>query len=211
MEIRVNYFIWKSAAGDRRIVGWVATHLIVVAMLVAGGCASSAKVPDRIAEDDLPATIRVDGPVVTCVHATGFQVYTCQAGADGKLAWVLKAPEAEFTGEDGLKGKHFEGPTWQSTNDGSSVVGRKIADAAAPEPGAVPWLLLVAIGHDEVGIFSDVTFIQRIHTSGGVAPPLGDAKAGDEIRVPYSADYFFYGSGATTQPTTASTSPSPKN
>jgi hypothetical protein len=50
------------------------------------------------------------------------------------------------------------------------------------------------------GTFSHVTFIQRINTAGGKAPAAGDAKVGDEIRQPYTADYIFYGPGTTTQP-----------
>ena len=45
----------------------------------------------------------------------------------------------------------------------------------------------------------EVTFIQRINTTGGTAPPISDAKPGDEVLIPYSADYIFYGAGATTR------------
>jgi hypothetical protein len=66
-------------------------------------------------------------------------------------------------------------------------------------PGAV--LQAAVPSHEGSGKLADVTFIQRIHTSGGKPPVVGEAKQGDEIRVPYSADYVFYGSGAKTRAT----------
>ncbi|MDB5171984.1 MAG: hypothetical protein JWN51_757 [Phycisphaerales bacterium] len=148
----------------------------------------------------VPANLRVDGPEILAVHAQGAQIYTCQPDAAGKLAWKLKAPDATFTGGAGVKGKHYAGPTWECTTDGSKVVARKVADHPSPAPDSVPWLLLEATTHSGSGILSQVIFIQRINTIGGKAPPVADAKPGDETRVPYTADYVFYGPGATTQP-----------
>jgi hypothetical protein len=34
--------------------------------------------------------------LVFMARATGFQIYVCRPDADGKLAWTLKAPEAEL-------------------------------------------------------------------------------------------------------------------
>jgi len=39
------------------------------------------------------------------------------------------------------------------------------------------------------------TFIQRLNTSGGIAPSTGCAQptdVGSKVLVPYAADYFFY-------------------
>jgi hypothetical protein len=155
----------------------------------------------------VPDNLKVTGSVVAHVRATGFQVYTCMADATGKLAWVLKGPDATFEDDHGLKGKHYPGPagstapTWESTIDGSKVVGKKIADHASPNADAVPWLLLSAASHAGAGVFTSVTFIQRINTTGGKAPAIAQAKPGDETRVPYTAEYVFFGPGATTQPT----------
>ena len=55
------------------------------------------------AAPEAPADLKVDGPIVATVHATGFQIYTCQAGDAGKLSWKLKAPEATFSGS-GIQG-----------------------------------------------------------------------------------------------------------
>ena len=144
----------------------------------------------------------MEGPQVGIVHATGFQVYTCAPDAAGKLAWTLKGPDAKFENASGFKGKHYgtpSGPAWEAA-DGSKVVGRKLKEHASSTADTVPWLLLEAKTHAGSGKLSNVTFIQRIRTIGGKAPAVGGARAGDEIRVPYSADYVFYGPGATVHP-----------
>ena len=44
------------------------------------------------------------------------------------------------------------------------------------------------------GSFSKVTSVQRLHTVGGVAPKGGcfEAEAGTQMRVGYTADYYFF-------------------
>ena len=103
-------------------------------------------------------------------RATGFQIYVCRPDADGKPAWTLKAPEAELFDEQGKSiGKHFGGPTWQ-LNDGSQVTGKMAAKVDAPDPKAIPWLLVTVTGHSGSGKLSGVTSIQRVNTVGGLAP-----------------------------------------
>ena len=99
-------------------------------------------------------------------RATGFQIYVCRPDADGKPAWTLKAPEAELFDEQGKPiGKHFGGPTWQ-LNDGSQITGKMAAKADAPDPKAIPWLLVTVTGHSGSGKLSGVTSIQRVNTVG---------------------------------------------
>ncbi|MGB2636190.1 MAG: DUF3455 domain-containing protein [Candidatus Acidiferrum sp.] len=128
------------------------------------------------------------------VHAKGDQVYSCKEGVT-QFDWVLKAPDAQLFGKDGKPfGKHFAGPTWEA-NDGSRVTGKAVANAPSPDPGSVPWLLVQVVGHEGNGVLSRATSIQRINTRGGKPPTSGcdSTHAGQEIRVPYSADYLFYG------------------
>jgi hypothetical protein len=132
--------------------------------------------------------------VVFVVHASGSQIYVCQA-ADGKLAWTLKAPEAELRNDQGaVIGRHYAGPTWK-LNDGSEVTGKAAARVDAPDADSIPWLLVTATGHTGDGALSRVSDIQRIHTKGG-APPAADtcsnAKQGSEAKSSYTADYYFY-------------------
>jgi Protein of unknown function (DUF3455) len=127
------------------------------------------------------------------VHAKGDQVYICKEGVT-QFAWTLKAPDAQLFDKDGKPfGKHFAGPSWEAS-DGSRVTGKAVANAPSPDADSIPWLLVNIVGHDGSGVLSRATTIQRINTKGGKAPASGcDAShAGQEVRVPYSADYLFY-------------------
>jgi Protein of unknown function (DUF3455) len=149
------------------------------------------------ARPEVPESLKAPAgeKMILLAHATGVQIYVCQAGADQKFAWVLKAPEADLTDATGKKiVHHFAGPTWKHV-DGSEVTGKVIAKQDAPKPEAIPWLLLAAARHSGEGILTRVTSIQRIHTEGGLAPSANtcDASAnGKESRSAYSADYYFY-------------------
>jgi hypothetical protein len=172
--------------------------LIALTLCLAAGCAHHGDGGYTASAPEMPDELRVTGTPVLRVHAVGDQIYTWQADAAGKGAWKLKAPDATFDGE-GVKGRHYAGPTWEAITDGSKVVARKVAEHASPTPNAVPWLLLQEVKHDGQGVMSGVTFIQRIKTVGGKAPEEA-GKPGDEKRVAYTADYVFYGPGATTRP-----------
>jgi hypothetical protein len=148
---------------------------------------------------DVPAPIRVPpgAKLVDKLHATGAQVYGC-AAADGKYGWTLSRPDATLTDAKGAEaGKHGAGPRW-TANDGSAVTGTKVAQADAPAPDAIPWLLLRTTSTSGKERFSQVSFVQRLATKGGKAPASGcDAgHKGSEVRVDYSADYYFYAGGA---------------
>jgi len=127
------------------------------------------------------------------VHAKGDQIYTCKGDA-AQFSWTLKAPDAQLFDKEGkLFGKHFAGPSWEA-KDGSRVTGKAIANAPSPDPDSIPWLLVNVVTHEGNGVLSRATTIQRRNTKGGKAPTTGcDAShVGQEIRVPYSADYLFY-------------------
>jgi len=165
--------------------------------LQASGIAAGAP-----AAPDVPAAIRVPAgaKLVEKLHATGAQVYGC-AATDAKFGWTLKRPDATLTDAKGAEaGKHGAGPSW-TAKDGSSVTGAKAAQADAPAADAVPWLLLRATATSGKGRFSQITFIHRLDTKGGKAPPTGcdAAHDGKELRVDYSADYYFYAGGASKQ------------
>jgi hypothetical protein len=71
---------------------------------------------------------------------------TCEAKDDG-FEWTFKGLEASVFDEHGpQEGTHFGGPRWK-LNDGSAVVGEIVAKVDAPEPDAIPWLLLPAKSH----------------------------------------------------------------
>jgi hypothetical protein len=132
--------------------------------------------------------------LVLATNAKGVQVYACQNTAAGP-AWTFVFPEAVLTRDDRAVAFHFAGPTWEAL-DTSTVVGTKVAGVTV-DATAIPWLLLSGSAHTGDGKFSNVTFIQRFNTVGGLAPTTGcdAAHLGAVSRVDYVADYFFYEAG----------------
>jgi hypothetical protein len=148
-----------------------------------------------------------DAVLLFDLHARGVQIYTCAAKPDDASAfvWTFKAPEADLFNRRGeVVGDHFAGPTWQGF-DGSAVVGTVLEHADSPDPGSIPWLLLKAKEHVGSGVFSTITYVQRLDTVGGAAPSAGcDANhAGAEVRQPYEATYAFYYPSAPATPDAA--------
>lgn len=146
----------------------------------------------------VPEDIRVAATeqVSLVLTAKGVQIYECRARKDdaARFEWVFKAPEADLFDWEGKKiGKHYAGPTWES-NDGSKVLGEHKAHADARDANAIQWLLIEVKKHEGEGVFSKVTNIQRVDTIGGKAPAGGceATSIGKEIRVPYTATYYFY-------------------
>jgi hypothetical protein len=145
---------------------------------------------------DVPDTIKAPAAeeVVFSAHASGSQIYTCQAGSDGKFAWTFKAPDAELTDRKGkVIGSHFAGPTWK-LKDGSEVTGKAIAHVDSLDTDSIPWLLVSAVTHAGKGLLTDVTTIQRIHTHGGKPPAEGcdESHRDTETKSTYTSDYYFY-------------------
>ena len=87
-------------------------------------------------------------------------------------------------------------PAWETTDDATYVIGKRMA-GFTPDGGAasIPWLLLQATSHGGTGPLGLTRYVQRLSTSGGVAPAAAcdAASAGASQKVPYTADYFFYG------------------
>lgn len=158
--------------------------VVVSASLSASVCAQ--QVPQQLQ----PPT---NEQLLLQVHAKGDQIYSCKSEG-AQFAWTLKAPDAQLFYKDGKPfGKHFAGPSWEA-NDGSRVTGKAVANAPSPDPDSVPWLLVNIISRDGSGVLSRATTIQRLNTKGGKPSASGcDAShVGQEVRVPYSADYLFY-------------------
>jgi hypothetical protein len=149
---------------------------------------SAPDVPDAIA---VPAGLQ---PVLF-VHATGSQIYTCQAVTDGKFSWALKGPEAELRDrKDKLIGQHSAGPTWK-LNDGSEVTGKMAVQVPSLDEESIPWLLVNVVTNSGKGQLAKVTAIQRVHTHGGkpAASDVCDESHKDaETKSKYSADYYFF-------------------
>ena len=128
--------------------------------------------------------------------ASGYQIYRCEANAEGRYRWALKSPDAALYDDQGNTfGSHYAGPVWQS-NDGSHIVGEVIAKVASPnDANAVAWLLVRVKARRGDGIFNNITYVNRVNTEGGQAPQdtCNETRLGDEYRARYSAVYYFYG------------------
>lgn len=189
---------------------------VMALLMCAAGCAKPGATPDpktggeagtssgpmagtALVAPTAPAEIAVaDGNQLTLMAvAKGVQVYECAAEAGGALAWKLHAPRADLFDEAGTQiASHFggvdkgmpPGPYWEA-KDGSRVHAGK--PASAPNPGSIPLLRLEADGTSGTGVFSKVSFIHRLDTTGGVAPAEACTK-GKTTEVPYTAKYYFY-------------------
>jgi hypothetical protein len=168
-------------------------RLLAIAVLFATALNASA----QTATPDVPDKIKAPAgeQVVLVAHASGSQIYVCQSAADGKMAWTLKAPEADLRNDQGaVIGRHYAGPTWK-LNDGSEVTGKAAAKVDSPDADSIPLLLVTVTAHTGEGALTRVTDIQRVHTKGGMAPAADTcnaAKQGSESKSNYSADYYFY-------------------
>jgi hypothetical protein len=128
-----------------------------------------------------------DGTLVFHAYAKGVQIYRWNG-----TAWALIAPDASLYADADYQsevGTHYAGPTWESVS-GSKVVAAVID--RCPSPDAIPWLKLGAASASGPGVFARVAFIQRVNTVGGTAPAVNGGVVGEEARVPYTAEYFFY-------------------
>jgi hypothetical protein len=135
--------------------------------------------------------LEVDAGNVVSFHAfaSGVQIYRWNATTS---KWDLLGPDATLFADAGLKavvGTHYVGPTWETTS-GSAVVGT-VVESALPDTTTIRWLKLAAVSSHGPGVLAGTTFIQRVNTTGGLAP--ANAGSPNEIvEVPYTAEYYFY-------------------
>ena len=169
---------------------------LVLALLVAASSAAAAPAPQTTPGDPLdPRTYAPESKLSLGVYAVGVQKYACQPNG----AWLFTDPEATLYDSRHEKpvGTHFLNfatgrPVWQF-KDGSPVEAARKATASGGA-GNIAWLLLQAVattsGSDGDRLAGS-TWVQRLNTSGGVAP-AGTCTPGETAAVPYTTDYFFW-------------------
>lgn len=197
---------------------------LIIAIPVVALC-TVAHAQDHPQPVPVPDAIRVPAnaePFLTA-HAIGTQNYVCLpsapapgagTGAAPAFAFSLFTPQATLSGPTHHQqlATHFFAPNpaenetvrpaWLDSRDGSTVWGKaaqQSSDAAFVKPGAIPWLLLqivgTAAGPGGGSTLTKTAFIQRVNTTGGVAPTTGcesQADVGHRAFVPYTADYIFF-------------------
>jgi len=155
--------------------------------------------------DTTPIT-PTSGQVFLVGHAKGVQKYRCTANtATNTFGWTFVEPVADLIDDNGkLIVTHFKGPTWTAVADGSAVsrdASREVKSVDSPAPDRdIPWLLVPVApapgaSNDAGDLLTGTTFIQRLETKGGTAPPAAACKAqtaGKVKEVPYKADYAFW-------------------
>jgi hypothetical protein len=169
-----------------------AASALAAAALSAGILAGTAQAGP--AAPDVPTDVQVTGahkPFLSA-DARGVQIYTC----DGSV-WTLLAPRATLYDHGGHAIiSHYGGPTWEA-RDGSRVVANRVGGATV-DPTAIPWLKLQAtsaVAGDDGDRLAHTTFVQRIATTGGLAPAAATCNAltaGTTQEVPYTATYVFW-------------------
>jgi hypothetical protein len=153
-------------------------------------------------------------------HGVGTQNYICLPSGGG-FKFVLFTPQATLFGDNDKQViTHYFSPnpiedgtiraTWQDSHDTSTVwafatpatTATNSTDPDFVKPDAVAWLKLTVVGSQSGPIGSNelgpTTFIQRVNTSGGLAPAEDCASSmdvGKQAFVPYTADYIFYAGG----------------
>ena len=152
---------------------------------------------------EVPSTLVVpEGNKVSFhAYAIGVQNYTATASTTSPtgFAWTFTGPEAVLLDADGnVVGTHyaFAGPTrpaWES-NSGSRVVAARTVPPVTVDSTAIPWLILSAVPETTIGpgIFEQTTYIQRVNTTGGLAPAALPTALGQTASVGYTAEYYFY-------------------
>lgn len=173
----------------KRIIGFVIMFTLFFAALAS---TQPAHADDNRAPDlsDLCGDLQAPAGnrVISHMYARGVQIYRW----DGS-AWVFVAPVATLFADANYRGQigiHYRGPTWE--HNSGSIVKAASPLPCTPDAGAIPWLRLQAVFTSGPGIFSSVTWVQRVNTTGGLKPTAPGTFEGESVEVPYTAEYYFY-------------------
>jgi hypothetical protein len=176
--------------------------IVLAALLLAVGQVLIVPLPVSAssgAPPNVPGAISVPAGYVLLFsrHAKGVQIYECKDNQ-----WAFHAPRALLFNPASNRpaGIHYggidqgltPGPWWESVRDGSRIRGGNAISAPSPNANSIPLLRLEVLERYGTGVFSPVSYIQRLNTIGGVGP-TGECKPGAQRWVGYTADYYFYG------------------
>ena len=140
----------------------------------------------RVSSDEEPAFM---------LSGNGVHVYECRLGLTdpSSYVWAFVAPDATLYEGSRTAARMASPNLVESTTDRSSVSG--FVRSTQPGGGSnLPWTVMRARPIGDDGMFAGVTSIQRVNTSGGMAPSAGcnAENVGSEARVAFNADYYFY-------------------
>ncbi len=168
----------------------VVGHLLTVPSSVSASSAALPNVPEAIA-------VPPGYALLLSSHAEGVQTYECYKGQ-----WTFRAPRALLFDPQteqptalhygGIDRNLTPGPWWESFRDDSRIRGGNAVRAPSPNANSIPLLRLEVLERQGTGVFSPVSYIQRLNTMGGVVP-TGACDTSARVSVAYTADYYFYG------------------
>ena len=174
----------------KRIISLIVL-LAIAAVAPAALPAVRAAGDNRAPDLPLPLCDKIQAPqenkVIFHVYARGFQIYRWNGATWVSTPSATLFADADYTAQVGT---HYAGPTWES-NSGSYVKAAR-KDGCSPDPTAIPWLLLQSTSTGGPGIFSSVTSIQRVNTTGGLPPTYSGTTVDESVEVAYTAEYYFY-------------------
>ncbi len=205
----MNYRNTPKNQATRRVLLTACATALAVAFTVSLPQSAHA---EKVTPPPVPAGLEVssDFEAFLVGHAIGTQNYVCQPSG-GSFAFVLFTPQATlFNDADHQIITHFFSPnpdehgtiraTWENSRDTSTVWAALVPKGSITvDPNSIAWLKLEVVGAEDGPTggdkLSDTKFVQRLNTSGGLAPLTGCsslADVGKKAFVPYTADYFFY-------------------
>jgi hypothetical protein len=163
------------------------------------GLLAARQVAQAPASAGVPAAlVPPQAKLVERLAARGVQIYECRADATAPAGaqWVFVAPQASTVRRRGeTVPARLGGPRWEAR--GRQPHRRRGGGARRrAAAGSDPLLLLSARSVGKEGRFARVTSVQRVNTSGGVAPARAchAGAVGEQETVPYTADYLLYAS-----------------
>ena len=175
-----------------RLVGPLMFSIAMIAHPIALARASEGNNGPELPAQCSSIQVEEGNKVSFHVYARGVQIYRWNAITS---KWDFVAPRATLYAEQnffGEIGTHYAGPKWESKS-GSIVEARRVTGTGCrPDPSAIEWLLLSKFDATGPGIFAKVTFIQRVNTTGGMAPTDSGLTDGEVREIPYTAQYYFY-------------------
>ena len=165
--------------------------LFLSLLAFAGSCAAAISSPPGV-----PSNLQVfaDEEPAFALAGSGTMVYECRVDPTmpNRFAWSLVGPEVVLFDRDGKRvGRYARGPVFEV--HGSLLPAQVMTFHDALKPTDAPWLLIAASRMGE-GFFAGVTRVQQINTRSGAVPatPCDEARAGQQARIDFAADYYFY-------------------
>ena len=135
----------------------------------------------------------------TARNALGITTLGGGGGAPTTAEYVTSSADATLTNERVLT--DTASITWDFSTAGQAKAnavagGGNVSNSGTPTSGQwARWVTsttIEGVSTSGPGIFSSVTYIQRLNTTGGLAPAGPGSVVGETVEIPYTAEYYFY-------------------